>query len=242
MLDTAHHSLCSACVKDGLVSLRRKRGEYSAYVLRCRLFSSSPWWHSLVAYASLLVHDHSGNPSCRLAYKLLTHWDFPAFLPCLVVALGLAIRITWTQCQDNPIPCVVSWQSYVGYAYHSLYPCLYFISLSTSLLSRLYSKLLQMPGKWIAEWGMEDAPRCILVNVISGPWRAVPGVVARKLFVVASPCLWHWGSIQNPTGGRNDKISPKKLCSEIPSPRSAGAKLYTVPFKDQIASGLGWLS
>lgn len=177
-------------------------------------------------------------PSLQTPHSL----RLPRISPCLVVALGLAIRITWTQCQDNPIPCVVSWQSYVGYAYHSLYPCLYFISLSTSLLSRLYSKLLQMPGKWIAEWGMEDAPRCILVNVISGPWRAVPGVVARKLFVVASSCLWHWGSIQNPTGGRNDKISPKKLCSEIPSPRSAGAKLYTVPFKDQIASGLGWLS
>lgn len=44
------------------------------------------------------------------------------------------------------------------------------------------------------------------------------------------------------SGGGGDKTSTQKLCREIPSPRSAGAKLSNVPFKDQIASGPGWLS
>lgn len=145
------------------------------------------------------------HASCLMSSSLTE--AFQHFHPVMGVASGLATRITWTQCQNNPIPCFASWQSYGGYAYHSLCPCLYFISLSTLLLPWLHSKLLQMPGKWIAGWGMEDDPSCMSVNVISGPWRAVSEVVASKLFVVASPWLWHWGSIGNPTGGRDDKIS-----------------------------------
>lgn len=140
-----------------------------------------------------------------------------------------------------------SWQPIIGGAYCSLCQCLslfdsFFLSLSISSPPLLHSKWL--PDVRQIHWRVRNGRRsqsCVS-NYYFSTAESNARVVARKLFIVVSPCLWLWGSIQNPTGGRDDKNSTKKLCSEIPSPRSAGAKLYIVPFKDQIASGPEWLS
>lgn len=61
---------------------------------------------------------------------------------------------------------------------------------SMSLLSLLPSKWLPTSGNCTAGLGTGDAPSPMLVMIISVPRRAVPGVVARKRVIVASPCLW----------------------------------------------------
>lgn len=201
-----------------------------------------PRWRLRLAHTSLPVQDYNGNPSCLLAPKFLTHWSFPASPPCLVVTSGLATRITWTQSLLRLLAAVL-WWCLLKSLPTSLSVWFLLLPFTFNVIAALlHSKWLPTPGICTTGLGMEDAPDPMLVNVISVPWRAVPGVVARKRFIVASPCLWLWGSVQNPTGGREDKNSTQKLCSEIPSPRSAGAKLSILPFKDQIASGPGWLS
>lgn len=156
----------------------------------------------------------------------------------LGTASSLSTRITWTQCQNHPVPCFASWPSFIGYAYLSRCPCLYLISLSTSLLPWPQSELLQTPGKCIAEaipvvcrqmffqnhgeqrWGGGQRVLCC-----SQPFACGTEVSFRTLQVVRVTKTLYKGAVQW------DPFSPEYR-----------SQAYIVPFKDQIASGLGWLS